>query len=159
MRFFRRMALFALAATAIACKKDSVGPVRDPGPSRALLDGDYDCVEFRAFYQGNMGLGYYRGSCRAYLTITNPTRSDSIETFPFTIFPSNDVSRIDFPSGFGALSYDSSTSIATISYPSRPNDVFDVSLEGGLIFFDQTLFFDFSGDGQADSLFLTFIKQ
>ncbi|MDQ3518333.1 MAG: hypothetical protein M3466_07990 [Gemmatimonadota bacterium] len=146
-----------LLITAGACKGDPTEP-RPSAPSRSVLNGSYTCVGFKAFYQGPAGLGYYRGSCRNYLTISSPTRQDSVETFPFTISPDNAVSRPSFPGVFGMLQYDVPAARARIVYPGRPDDYFDVSAEGGTVLFEQTRVFDFSGDGRADSLFLTFLK-
>ncbi len=147
----------AILAAAVACRNDPTAP-RLNGPSRSVLNGSYTCVGFKAFYQGPDGLGYYRGSCLNYLMISNPTRADSTETFPFTINPNNDVSRVGFPGGVGMLQYDDAAARATIVYQGRSNDDFDVTVDAGAILFEQTLVFDFSGDRRADSLFLTFMS-
>jgi hypothetical protein len=150
------MGALGAALVAAACK-DSSAPGRATIP-RAALNGTYNCTRMFALYRGPQGAGWYTGTCGAYIKITDSTRADSIETFPFTIYPTDIVRRRDFPDA--TLVYDSTARIAVMQYEARPTDVYDVSSDGSHIVFDQRFNpFDFSGDGQPDSLLLRFVRQ
>lgn len=122
-----------------------------------MLDGTYDCVAFVGYTNGPQGLGYYRGNCRAYLGFANPTLADSGRTFPFEVESNGRVLRLDYPEG--VLQYDTAAVLATITYPGEPPDEYAVSADATFTYFDQKLVFDFSGDGQADTLYLTFANR
>jgi len=146
-----------LLTAAGACKGDPTEP-RPSGPSRSVVNGTYTCAGYKAFYNGPAGLGYYRGSCANYLTISSPARPDFVDTLPFSIHPDNALSRPGFPEISGIFEYDGPAARARVIYPGMPDDFFDVSAENGAILLERTRVFDFSGDGRADSLFFTFLK-
>jgi hypothetical protein len=157
-RSTRLALLAALAALGVgtACKDSNEPPtLRIP---RASLNGDYVCTRMLAYLDGPQGLGWYTGNCNAYISVTNPSRRDSIETFPFEIRIDDSVFRIDFPEG--TLQYDSLDFEAVVSYAELDPDIYHVGIEGGRIVLEQVFQpFDFSGDGAADSLVLTFTRQ
>jgi hypothetical protein len=147
---------FAAAALLAACSDDDPsGPA--PAPDRALLDGDYTCTQFVAYTDGAQGPGYYQGSCTAYLNFAEPTLADSGRTFPFTVDADNSVSRLDYPPG--NIAYDTTAVVAVIAYPGFPADEYTVNADAAFTYFEQQLVFDFSGDGQTDTLYLLFTNQ
>ncbi|HSJ63022.1 MAG TPA: hypothetical protein VK922_03850 [Gemmatimonadaceae bacterium] len=153
----RRLCLVLLTvATLTACKSDSSsGPPAKP--DRALLDGDYNCEQFQAYTVGPQGAGWYEGSCLAYLTFASPTLADSGRTYPFTVSEDNTVFRLDYPQG--TIAYDTAAVVAVISYPGLPQDQYTVSVDNTFTYFLQKLVFDFSGDAQMDTLYLTFANR
>ena len=153
----RRLAIaLVAAATLAACKSDRTsGPPAKP--DRALLDGDYDCAQFQAYTIGPQGAGYYQGSCLAYLSFASPSLADSGRTFPFTVDEDNTVLRLDYPQG--TIAYDTAAVVAVITYPGLPQDEYAVSVDNTFTYFLQKLVFDFSGDAQMDTLYLTFANR
>lgn len=153
----RRFPFLLLAAvTLVACNSDRTGrPPANPG--RSLLDGEYTCAGFEAYTIGDQGPGYYGGSCTAYLTFADPALADSGRTYPFIVNTDNTVSRLDYPEG--AIAYDSTAVVAVISYPGFPQDIYNVAVDNVFTYFEQKLVFDFSGDGQTDTLYLVFTNR
>lgn len=156
MPLHRIAATLLVLAVAAACKDDSTSGPRAK-PDRTLLDGDYTCSQFTAWTNGPQGLGYYQGSCNAYLGFANPSLADSGRTFPFTVATDNSVSRLDYPTG--TIAYDTAAVVAVISYPGLPADTYTVDVDNAFTYFEQKLVFDFSGDAQMDTLYLLFSNQ
>jgi hypothetical protein len=144
------LAAAVAAAALFACKGDE--PTRSPVlVSRTALNGDYTCVQFEGYFIGANGLGPYGGTCRAYTTVTNPSRRDSIELAPFTIGEDNTLSRLDFPSA--TIAYDSSVSKLTAIATDGRVDSFTVIIQQGVLYLVANFQpFDYTGDGVADSL-------
>jgi hypothetical protein len=153
----RRIAPTLCLATALAACSDDGPSGTAAKPDRALLNGAYDCVQFQAYTVGPQGAGYYQGSCVAYLAFANASLADSGRTFPFTVSDDNTVSRLDYP--IGTIAYDTAAVVAVITYPGLPEDQYSVSVDNTFTYFDQKLVFDFSGDSQMDTLYLTFANR
>jgi hypothetical protein len=151
------IALTILAAASLASCKDDGPSGTAAKPDRTLLDGDYECTQFTAYTVGPQGPGYYQGSCVAYLAFADPALADSGRTYPFTVSEDNSVLRLDYPEG--TIAYDTAAVIAVISYPGLPQDQYTVSADNAFTYFDQKLVFDFSGDAQIDTLYLTFVNR
>ena len=146
----------AIISVLAACSDDDPsGP--PPAPDRALLDGDYTCAQFTAWTNGPQGPGYYQGSCNAYLDFASPALADSGRTYPFTVATDNTVLRLDYPQG--SIAYDTTARVAIVSYPGLPQDTYSVEVDNTFTYFEQQLVFDFSGDAQMDTLYLTFTNR
>ena len=153
----RRLVLLLIATTPLlACSDDDPGGPR-AAPDRDLLDGDYTCAGFEAYTIGDQGPGLYGGSCSAYLNFANPALADSGRTFPFVVSSDNTVSRLDYPEG--TIAYDSAAVLAVVSYPGFPQDIYTIAVDNTFTYFEQKLVFDFSGDGQTDTLYLVFTNR
>jgi hypothetical protein len=158
VRFTLRLKLVTAAAlagavAAAACGSSTEAPKL--AVPRADLNGDFVCVSSIAYYNGPSGLGYYKGSCNAYLSRTNPSRADSIDTAPFTILSTNAVRRVDFPGA--TMQYDSTSGVVVLHYSARPDEVYQVGFQSGSWYLERDFPpFDFTGDGQIDSLRLFF---
>ena len=151
------LATIVVACTVAACGGDpkTTGP-RKPPPKTELI-GTYECVQFLGFYNGSSGTGWYRGSCTAYVNVTNPTRLDSIEVQQFDVTPAYNVNRPDFETG--TLVYDSASAVANINYATgRTSETYDVWVEGEDFLTRRFSPFDYTGDGAPDSLTITYRK-
>ncbi|MGI8842950.1 MAG: hypothetical protein ACR2HZ_04560 [Gemmatimonadaceae bacterium] len=69
----------------------------------------------------------------------------------------NSVFRLDYPEG--TIAYDSAAVVAAVSYPGFPQDIYTVAVDNTFTYFEQKLVFDFSGDGQTDTLYLVFTNR
>ncbi|MGI8497958.1 MAG: hypothetical protein ACR2OG_10310 [Gemmatimonadaceae bacterium] len=146
-----RLAVFGGLVAVIACNSKTTAPQL---PKRADLNGFWQCAAARLFsYNPATKVRQWRtGGCLDYTAVTNPSREDSIETKTFSIAPDGQVRRLDFPTG--RITYDENTGMATVVY-SDHTDLYQAS-QGGL---RQAIYGrDLTGDGEIDSLQLTFIK-
>ena len=150
---FVRLSLFVAFVAIVACS-DSAGPT--PPPSRESLNGLWRCYRANIFsVNPQNGVARWRlGSCAEYILITSPSRSDSIDTTSFVITELDRIEReVEFRTG--NIVYDSAAALLTAVYPDRDNATYDVT-PGFLTNHLDGL--DLTGDGQPDSLRLTFCR-
>lgn len=153
MRLWARLLVPVTLVVAVACK-DSSGPARPP--SRADLNGIYQCERVDAYYYNpTTRVAQWRyGDCAAYISVTNPSRADSIDTMAFAIRPNNSVQRfVEVVNG--TAQYDSTSGMLYILYPDRPTDSMRAGNERLVQRYPP---FDFTGDGRTDSLVITFLR-
>ena len=152
-----RLTVLVAIAIGTGCGDEKTGP--RGSISREELNGDYECQRGLGYFAGPSGTGWYEfRSCPAYYTVTNPSRADSAETFPFTITEGDRFLRQDFPDAI--LRYDAATSTAFVDYADRPDEAYGaVYAVEGLVLVRRPETFDFSGDGEPDSLELYFLKK
>jgi len=151
--------LFALALAAVvgaACNDEKTGP--RGSIQRAELNGTYSCRQVDAYFAGSQGIGWYRfPTCAAYYTVTNPSRADSVETFPFTVTETDLFRRKDSPDG--AIRYDSTTATLTVNYADRPSEDYRaISDPQGLLLIRRLPPLDFNSDSQSDSVIVYFLQ-
>ncbi len=146
-----RLAVFAALVAVIACNSKTTAPQL---PKRADLNGFWQCAGARLFsYNAATKVRQWRtGGCLDYIAVTNPSREDSIETKTFSISADNQVRRLDFPTG--RLTYDENTGALVVVY-SDHTDEYRASQSG---LFQAIYGRDLTGDGEIDSLQLTFTK-
>jgi hypothetical protein len=157
LRIRRVLPGLAAAVVIMACGGDgpTSGGARIP---RALLSGDYTCVQFEGVFVGPKGLGQYEGTCEAYANVSNPSRRDSSELAPFTIGEDNSISRQEFSAA--TLVYDSTTAVLIVTDAEQNVEHYQAVLQNGVVYLVREFEpFDFSGDGLDDELVLIYRRR
>jgi len=158
MRLFVRLLVPAAGVLVLACSDDKVGP--RGGLSRAEINGYYECDHALGWVSGRgPNDSYFQAGCGGYLSLTKPDRTDLGETFPFTITATDRLRREDFQDE-GVVQFDSTSGTMTVAFPSAPAETYVAVYVGTqLQLVRQVPAFDYTGDGQVDSLELYFRKQ
>ena len=157
MRLFVRLLVPVAGVLVLACSDDKVGP--RGRVSRAEINGYYECIQALGWVSGRSAEeSYFRAGCPGYLSLTNPDRTDYGDTFPFTITGTDRLRREDFQDE-GVVQFDSTSATMTVAFPARPAETYLAVYVGQqLQLIRQVPAFDYTGDGQADSLELYFRK-
>jgi hypothetical protein len=158
MRLFVRLLVPVAGVLVLACSDDNVGP--RGRVSRAEINGYYECIQALGWVSGRPeNASYFRAGCAGYKTLTSPDRTDSAETFPFTITGTDRLRREDFQDE-GVVQFDSTTATITVQFPASPvEEYLAVYVGQQLQLIRQVPAFDYTGDEVPDSLELYFLKK